>query len=75
MSILLLCGALVLAVGSRGQPAAAQTAPLKGVVWEAPANTDQAAAELLAMHRLGVEAVRTGLLGQERLFDLADTLG
>ena len=75
VSIVLLCGALMLAVGSRRQPAAAQTAPLKGVVWEAPANTDQAVAELLAMHRLGVEAVRTGLLGQERLFDLADTLG
>ena len=75
VSILLLCGALMLAACGRGQPAAAQTAPLKGVVWEAPANTDQAAAELIAMHRLGVEAVRTGLLGQERLFDLADTLG
>jgi len=75
VSILLLCGALTGSARGRGQPAGAQPAPVKGVVWQAPANTEQAAAELLAMHRQGVEAVRTGLLQQERLFDLADTLG
>ena len=71
----LLCGAVMGAVGSQGQPVVAQSAPLKGVVWQAPADTEQAATELLALHRLGVEAVRTGLLNEERLFDLADTLG
>lgn len=73
--LLLLCGAFTGAARGQEQPAATSPAPLKGIVWEAPANPDQAVAELRAMRRLGVEAVRTDLLQDERLFELADTVG
>ncbi|QXD16950.1 hypothetical protein GQ464_008455 [Rhodocaloribacter litoris] len=54
-------------------PAGAQ--PLKGVVWAVPASLEQAEEDLIRMHRAGVEAVRTGLIREERLLALADTLG
>ncbi len=73
--LLLFFGVLILAVGSPAQHATAQPAPLKGLVWTEPSDPAQAEAELLAMHRLGVEAVRTGLVQREGLLTLADTLG
>ena len=71
----LLCGVLILAARGPVPPATAQRAPLKGLVWTVPSDLNQAEAELLEMHRLGVEAIRTGLVLQERLLTLADTLG
>ncbi len=69
-----LFGALLLVVcGTRGT--VAQPAPLKGMVWTVPPDLDLAEAELLAMHRMGVEAVRTDLIHHEQLLTLADTLG
>lgn len=62
-------------MGNPVQPATAQRAPLKGLVWTIPADLNQAETELLAMHRMGVEAIRTGLVQHERLLTLADTLG
>ncbi len=62
-------------MGGPVQPATAQRAPLKGLVWTIPSDPDRAETELLAMHRMGVEAIRTGLIRQERLLTLADTLG
>lgn len=53
----------------------AQRGPLRGVVWEQPADLDAAEDDLRALHRAGVEAVRTGFVGHERLLTLADTLG
>ncbi len=53
----------------------AQTGPLPGMVWQPPAAFDLAAADLRHMHRLGVRAIRTVPLDDERLFALADTLG
>ena len=66
---------LILAAGLPSPQVAAQPAPLKGVVWTAPADLNQAETELIEMHRIGVEAVRTDVLVDERLLVLADTLG
>ena len=49
--------------------------PIKGVVWDVPREILRAEADLYAMQRLGVEAVRTRPIQQERLLWLADTLG
>ena len=75
MRILLLFGVLILAACGPVQPAAAQRAPLKGLVWTMPSDLSRAEAELIEMHRMGVEAIRTGFILQERLLTLADTLG
>lgn len=53
----------------------AQQAPLKGVVWEQPEDAGQAAQDLMRMKRAGVQAVRTGLITNEQVLTLADTLG
>ncbi len=45
------------------------------MVWQAPDDVQQAARDLRRMHRMGVEAVRTGLIQQDTLLTLADTLG
>ncbi len=70
----------MLAACASGPEAAAQTtprqgAPLRGMVWQVPPDAEQAQDDLLQMHRLGVEAVRTSLLDDENLLVLADTLG
>ncbi len=70
--LLSLLGVLLLAV-LPGRPLGAQ--PLKGVVWAVPPSVEQAQDDLIRMHRAGVEAVRTGLVTDERLLALADTLG
>lgn len=57
------------------QQVCGQAAPLKGVVWDVPASPQQAERDLQQMHRIGIEAVRTGLIEQEGLLNLADTLG
>ena len=75
LSLLLLCVALTASARGQGQPAGSSSGPLKGLVWKAPADPQQAAAELRTLHRLGVEAIRTGLLQHGNLFVLADTLG
>lgn len=56
-------------------PAAAQDAPLKGVVWQMPANRLQAENDLLLMQQRGIEAVRTGIVRDTIVLALADTLG
>ncbi|MFQ5570630.1 MAG: hypothetical protein ACE5G0_13185 [Rhodothermales bacterium] len=45
------------------------------MVWTVPPDPGQAEAALSQMHRMGVEAVRTGLIRHERLLSLADSLG
>lgn len=45
------------------------------MVWTAPAEVEHAEADLIRMWEMGVQAVRTGLLQEERLLTLADTLG
>lgn len=55
--------------------AAGQSGPLRGVVWQPPADLAQAISDLYAMRRAGVQAVRTGVVGDERLLTVADTLG
>lgn len=49
--------------------------PWQGIVWDIPADIDRAEGDLVRMHEMGVQAVRTGLVGEERLLTLADTLG
>jgi len=56
-------------------PVRAQPRVWKGVVWAAPADVAHAEADLIRMRAAGVEAVRTGLVREERLLSLADTLG
>ncbi len=54
---------------------AQQTAPLKGMVWRVPGSLSEAEADLLQMHRMGVQAVRSSLIRREGLLLMADTLG
>ncbi|WP_456429063.1 hypothetical protein [Rhodocaloribacter sp.] len=68
-------GFAALLAGAASLPARAQPKVWKGVVWAAPADVRQAEADLIRMRRAGVEAVRTGLVRDERLLSLADTLG
>lgn len=56
-------------------PGVAQDAPLKGVVWQMPANRLQAENDLRLMHQRGVEAVRTGIVRDTIVLAVADTLG
>lgn len=67
------CGLVALAVTLWGPPAAGQ--PLKGVVWAVPADARQAEVDLRVMRDRGVEAIRTGLITDEAVLTLADTLG
>ena len=53
----------------------AQTPPLKGVVWQEPADERQAVEELRRMRAAGVEAVRTAVLRHASLLMHADSLG
>ncbi len=55
------------------QSAAGQ--PVRGMVWEPPVRTDLAELDLLEMHAIGVQAVRSPLLRNERLYRVADSLG
>lgn len=66
---LLLVAALALASAARAQE------PVRGVVWDVPERMETAVADLRGMARAGVQAVRTGLVEDERLLRLADTLG
>lgn len=52
-----------------------QGQPIKGMVWTLPATTQEAEVDLLHMHDMGVQAIRTGLIEDEALLTLADTLG
>ncbi len=53
----------------------AQGQPVRGIVWEPPARQALAEADLRAMAAMGVQAIRTPLLRNERLYRLADSLG
>jgi hypothetical protein len=53
----------------------AQPAPMRGIVWTPPAEIDQAVEDLRTMRAMGVQAVRTPLVQDERLLTLADSLG
>ena len=48
---------------------------LAGVVWNAPADAEAAVADLVAMRRAGVRAVRTGLIEETAVLDAASRLG
>ena len=67
---LLLAGTLLLLVS-----ATAQETPLKGVVWNVPADIGRAEADLAVMRRMGVEAVRTEIILDGRILTQADSLG
>ena len=56
-------------------PLMAQDALMQGVAWAAPEDIGSAAADLGAKRRMGVEAVRTHLVRDERLLAVADSLG
>lgn len=55
--------------------ATGQGAPAKGMVWRIPADAAQAVRDLQQMRQIGVEAVRTDVVWDERLLAAADTLG
>jgi hypothetical protein len=55
--------------------AAAQQSPLRGVVWQEPADVRVALQDLMQMDSVGVQAVRTGIIRNEQVLTLADTLG
>ncbi|PAP75497.1 hypothetical protein [Rubrivirga marina] len=48
---------------------------LAGVVWNAPADAEAAVADLVAMRRAGVRAVRTELIEETAVLDAASRLG
>ena len=48
---------------------------LAGVVWQIPDSTDAALRDLVAMHRAGVRAVRTGIVESTDVLRAADLLG
>jgi hypothetical protein len=54
---------------------AAAGQPVRGIVWDPPARTELAEIDLIEMHALGAQAVRTPLLRNDRLYRLADSLG
>ena len=49
--------------------------PIKGIVWNAPSRFERAADDLIEMGSLGVEAIRTEVLQDARLYQLSDSLG
>ena len=68
--------ARVLAEVDRQRGPFAPLAPqLAGVVWDAPQGTEAAVADLVAMRRAGVRAVRTGLIEDTEVLRLAGELG
>lgn len=56
-------------------PLAAQGVAVRGVVWQPPEDYTAAAADLRKIRETGFNAVRTGIVQDERLLDLADRLG
>jgi hypothetical protein len=48
---------------------------VKGVVWEIPDDFQEAAEDLLEMQLMGISAVRTGLVFDQGLIRMADSLG
>ena len=52
-----------------------QTGSVKGVVWEIPGDFQEAAEDLLEMQLMGISAVRTGLVFDQGLIRMADSLG
>ena len=48
--------------------------PIKGIVWNPPARFERAVEDLTEMKSLGIEAVRTSLIKDERLLELSDSL-
>lgn len=56
-------------------PGALLAQPVRGVVWNPPANLSFAQAELFEIKAAGVEAVRTPVLDEPALLTLADSLG
>ena len=62
-------------VADRQTPFAPLPARLAGVVWNAPADTDAAVADLVAMRRAGVRAVRTALVEDTAVLKAAGELG
>jgi len=60
-------------LGIVAQPAAGQS--VRGMVWEPPLRTDLAELDLREMQAIGVQAVRSPLLRNERLYEVADSLG
>ncbi|MDX1545383.1 MAG: hypothetical protein R3247_00255 [Rhodothermales bacterium] len=69
------CLALLLLLALAASAPAAQPGPVRGVVWRVPADLAQATEDLRAMQQAGVEAVRTGLIRDDTLLTLADSLG
>ncbi|MEZ4699780.1 MAG: hypothetical protein R2834_05585 [Rhodothermales bacterium] len=67
--VILLCVGLAMAAW----PAYGQ--PVRGIVWEPPLRTDLAEEDLLEMHAMGVQAIRSPLIRNERLYRVADSLG
>ena len=49
--------------------------PVKGIVWNPPTRLERAQQDLIEMHSIGVEAVKTPLIQNAKLFDIADSLG
>lgn len=66
---------VILAILAAAWPRPAQAQVVKGVVWDTPSNYREAAQDLVEMHAVGVEAVRTGLILDERILSIADSLG
>lgn len=52
-----------------------QTPALRGVVWQQPDDLREAISDLYEMRRVGVQAVRTDVIADERLLTVADGLG
>ncbi len=66
---------LAIAIAAAAWPCSAGAQVVKGVVWDTPSNYREAAQDLVEMHAVGVEAVRTGLILDERILSIADSLG
>ncbi len=66
---------VILAILALAWSRPAQAQVVKGVVWDSPSNYREAAQDLVEMHAVGVEAVRTGVILDERILSIADSLG
>lgn len=73
MSRFLLC-LLVVCAGSLASQVHAQV-PLQGMTWSPPPDLREAQRDLIRMDSMGVRAIRTPVIEEERLLQLADTLG
>ena len=47
---------------------------VKGIVWQPPARFEKAKQDLIEMRNIGVEAIKTPLITDERLYTVADSL-